>query len=705
MNARALSTIRRLILPVFGLLILSAPARGSEVAPSLDPSKRISQYVLDVWKTEDGLPSNQIRAISQTPEGYLWLTTPAGLARFDGIDFRVFNMESTPVFASENFGPMALGADGSLWIGSLGAGLYRYQAGRFVRYTTNRDLGNSVTALVTDRTGTLWVATQDGLYRFADGGLQPVEIPGDRPIGITALAEDPAGDLWIATRSQQVRIFRRRDGEVQPELAELSAEIDLASQIHRTAEGLLWLGTSQGLYQVDGSAVTRYTQREGLAFDVVRQLYEDRGGSLWVGTDDGLNRIRGGRIESFTTADGLPDGRLRSLFEDREGNLWLGSYSGGLVRLKEGAVTAYTVGEGLAHNFVWSVVEDGDKNLWIGTSRGLNRMVRSAHEPAIVPVLPEVGSSVVFSVLLDTEGATWAGTTRGLVRSSPAGLRRYTEADGLSNDLVKVVYEDPRAPGTIWVGTQNGLNRYRNEAVTAITGVPGTVHDILRAHSGSLWVTTATGLFRLVGEDSTSYTTADGLLSNSFRSLYEDDAGTLWIGSHGGGLVRYREGEFTSFTARSGLLTNDVWSILEDYAGRLWLSNDSGIQRLAKQDLESYAAGRLASLPVRRYGKADGMKNIECNSQDAPAGWESADGALWFATMRGVVAIDPRRDARPSPAPSVVIEGFTVDGAVLDPQTVLDQQTVLDEQTLANPQAEVRLQPEDRDLEIRYTAL
>ncbi|MEM7585795.1 MAG: two-component regulator propeller domain-containing protein [Acidobacteriota bacterium] len=667
-------------------------------APPLDPAKRISQYVLDVWNTQDGLPSNTIRGIAQTADGYLWLTTPGGLVRFNGLDFQTFDTSNTPAFLSENFGPLTTGPDGSLWIGSLGAGLYRFREGAVTHIMAQRDLANSINALHIDSAGVLWVATEDGLYRLGGGVLQEVELPGDPPISVIALAEDTTGAIWASTRFQETLLVQIEGDQVvpTPSPAPLLGPI---YALHHEPAGL-WIATSQGLARADERGVATYTRAQGLAFNVVRSLYRDRGDSLWIGTDNGLNRVRDGRFESLRTDDGLPDGRLRCIFEDREGSLWIGTYAGGLVRLKEGSITSYAQSEGMAANIVWSISEDPDKNLWIGTSGGVNRLTPQE----TLPPLPGLDDTIVFSARVSADGELWAGTLRGLVQWNADGGRRFTTREGLWHDLVKAVYPDPQAPGDVWVGTQSGLNLYRDGAIHRIERVVGTVHDLLRDRSNALWVTTESGLFRLDGSvlsgerspghvasitaiEPTVFTMADGLLSNSFRSLYEDAAGTLWIGSYGGGLIRYRNEAFASLTARDGLLTSNVWGILEDDHANLWLSNDDGIQRIAKRDIERYLEDRSRPLPVQRFGLGDGMKNIECNSQGAPAAWRGSDGRLWFPTMRGAVAIDPGRSRRQPAVLSTVIESVRVEG-----KSLLLSDSVI-------------LQPDQRDIAIRYAAI
>jgi signal transduction histidine kinase len=175
----------------------------------------------------------------------------------------------------------------------------------------------------------------------------------------------------------------------------------------------------------------------------------------------------------------------------------------------------------------------------------------------------------------------------------------------------------------------------------------------------------------------------DGLASNHVLSFYEDSAGALWIGTHGGGLTRFKDGRLASIGTEHGLYNNVVFKIVED-GGNLWMSCNKGIFRASLKDLNAVADGRLERVPSFAYGVADGMLTRECNGAQ-PAGWKAGDGTIWFATAKGVVIVDPRRGNMQ--APLVSIEEVTVDR----------------EPVAAAPA--VRLQPGQRNLEIRYTGL
>ena len=669
---------------------LLAPWTLRAQAP-VESAKRITQYVLDVWQLDDGLPSNHIEDILQTGDGFLWLATQGGLVRFDGVRFRVFNKENTPAFESDDFGRLAEGPDGSLWAGSRGTGLYRLRAGRWSVHRAASPAGNDVRALLFDREGTLWVGTLAGLYRLRQGELSPVDTP--EPLAgayVRTLHEDGSGNLWIGTLGHG--LLRRRAGEI----GRWPSDQELASQritaVHSDRQGILWIGTAAGLHRVADDRVTLYTEADGLATADVRRLFEDRSGSLWIATNRGLSRLSGDRFETFGEVDGLTDTRLRSLFEDRERNLWTGSYGGGLSRLRDGPITAFTAREGLSGNRIRSIFGDPEGNLWIGMlgGGGIDRLANDATVTSFAPA-EAFPSTVAWSILEDRSGVLWVGTNHGLLRYSAGKLRRYTTEHGLSGDRIRVVYEDPEEPGTLWLGTiGDGVNRFRDGAITAYGVAEGLSHGnvrwIQRDRGGDLWIGTESGLNRFENGGFAVFTTGDGLSSNAMRSVYQAADDTLWLGTRGGGLMRYRDGDFTAYGTREGLPYDDVWWILEDDRGHLWLSSDEGITRVRKLDLDAYDQGRLASIPARVYGLADGMKVVECNGAGYPSGWKMADGTLWFPTMGGVVRVDPDWGQHRAPPP-VYVDSFVADQTPVDPGTM------------------AVLPPGHGDLELHYTAL
>lgn len=647
------------------LLIFGAPR-----AFGLDPAKAVTQYVNEVWQTEQGLPQNTIQAICQTRDGYLWLGTQEGLARFDGVRFSVFDKSNTPELTQNIILALREDRQGSLWVGVQGGGLLRLKEGRFTAFTRKDGLASDrVRALYVDHEGAVWIGTTGGgVSRFRDGRFTTFTTKnGLSNDQVVAISEDRTGNLWIGTYGGGLNRFR--DGTFTTFGKKDGLSGDQVSSILADREGNLWIGTFDGgVDRLRDGRFTAFTTRDGLSNDEVWSLLEDADGNLWIGTADGLSRFRDGRFTALTKENGLSNSSVASVYEDRERSLWIGTDLGGLNRLRDGKVTTFGTTEGLSNDVVRSVYEDRQGILWIGTDGGgLNRF-KDGRFTAITTT-DGLSNDHVVSIFEDRGGTLWVGTLGGgLNRLSPAGgIAVFTTKQGLSGNDVMSIHEDRK--GTLWVGTDGGLNRFHDGRFTVFTTKDGLSDDrvkwIHEDPDGGLWIGTTEGLNRFKDGKFTSFTTKDGLSDDRIAALQQDPDGTLWIGTAGGGLDRLRKGVFIAITAKAGLYDDRVFATLEDGQGNLWMSCNRGIYRASKKDLNAVADGKSARIASASYGTADGMRSRECNGESQPAGWKTRDGRLWFPTIKGIAVIDPARLPLNALPPPVVLEEVMADGKLL----------------------------------------
>jgi signal transduction histidine kinase/ligand-binding sensor domain-containing protein/DNA-binding response OmpR family regulator/HPt (histidine-containing phosphotransfer) domain-containing protein len=641
-------------------------------APCLDPAQPVSQYKYEVWTTDDGLPQNSVNSIHQTRDGYLWIGTYEGLARFDGVSFRVFNRTNTSNLRSNSVARIVEDSKGRLWVAFWArGGLAQLEHGVVERVWTNDDglLSNQVWDVAEDHDGVIWIATEGGLNRLeGDTVTSPTALAGLDGMSITRLLVDRDNVLWIATDGGGIGFLR--DGLLTIYTTSDGLGSDRVKVLCEDPAGGLWVGTHGGLSHLRDGVISTYTTADGLLDDYIRALHIDRHGALWIGSygaRGGVTRLLDSRFDAFSLGDGLTNGYVRCIEEDREGSLWFGT-NRGLNQLKDGKFTTLTRRHGLGGEYVRVIVEDHRGDLWMGTDGGgVSRLT----EQGFVTLDDQQGllGNSVRSLAVGIDGEVWIGAYGvGLNRYQDGTLSSFTSADGLPSPWIRSLCSD--RDGTLWIGTEDsGLcqfsdGEFRVHPVTRELASP-YVSAVLEGRDGELWIGTPEGLYLLDGESLTPISLKEGAASIVVLALYQDEAGVVWIGTDGG-LCRYRDQRVVSIGSEFGMFEEAVFKVLEDDLGMMWLSTNNGIYRVSKEKLNAVCDGRAERVETERFGKADGMISTQCNGNSQPAGCKSRDGRLWFPTTDGTVVIQPDRLAINEVPPPVVVEGITVDGKTID---------------------------------------
>ena len=641
-----------------------------------------SPYRFDLWTADNGLPQNVIRGVCQTTDGYLWLATFNGLVRFDGVRFTVFDKSTSEGIKSNRFTFIFVDHNNDLWLGTEDSGITRYHRGTFTTFTSADGLANnSVRAIETDQQGHIFVLTAFSISQWQPAVSRFIKVTPQTPTVLYNPILWDQGGFW---GSQGLKLYFFVDGRFvnQPLPPSLSAE--LVFGVARDQEGTIWLETLDGRQfkrrkdhvewkpahevgrQVNlsyrdqhgsistfvvESRLTRYTiaasvsdQTEKISF---RSLFEDREGSLWLGSEgQGLYRLRRQFITVYSREQGLIDNDVYPIFQDHNGAIWIGAWQTGLSRFQGGNFTSYSTEDGLPSKLVTALAEDNIGNLWVAGHGGV-RALKGRHFRS-PPGLTIPDHAVTQAIHQDRSGTFWLGTSAGLIRYREGVSTRLTAKDGLAGDDVRVIVESVQ--GDLWIGGYGGLTRLSN------------------------------GQF-------TSWTKRDGLPDNTVRSIYIDHDDVVWIGTYDGGLGRLQNGRLTRYTVREGLFNNGVFQTLEDAHGNFWISCNRGIYRVSKRELNEFAAGRRTAVVSIRYGRIDGMLNVECNGGLWPAGIKARDGTLWFPTENGVAVINPETVPTNPRPPPVVIESALLDGTDLPTDRPLT------------------MPPRKENLEIHYTAL
>lgn len=632
-------------------------------------------YVVEVWQTEDGLPQNSITSIAQTPDGYLWLATFNGLARFDGDRFAIFDDHNTPALPSSSLIRLDLDNNGGLWIITRTGGLAQMANGRFRSFTAREGLpasGASVVGQALD--GRCWMLDrQGGLHRLRDGRFVPA--PGLENLGTGPLRDfrfDDEGDLWLL---QGRTLVQYREGRTLPLTNPDGRDVAAVDAFGPRAHGGFVLITSLGLQKYQRGKWEPGCVPCPNGMSNVTCLIEDRHGQVWVGTYGyGLfqyDSAAGWR--RFTAGNGLLHNAVRSVFEDRESNLWVGTDGGGLHRLKPRLFRSYEAKDGLTGRVVMSVSEGPGGVFWFGLNGGgVNRWEAGSFMALTQPPLLRTNDNV-YSILTDRTGVVWAGTYgRGLLYYREGRFESCLSEDGPLIGALRVLFED-RA-GVIWAGGSSGLWRIQAGRCKRVSFREGTsddeIHALAEDSNGGLYIgTDGGGLYRLHENRITRFTEREGLADNHVSCLYVEVNDTVWVGGSCGGLTRLHQGRLDRYSTHTGLPSNRISAILADDYGRLWFGSERGVFWVSRAELNEGATSRSKPVLCHQYSRSDGLSGIQCSRGVQPASCKARDGKLWFATVNGVLVVDPRNlPSNPLPPP-VVIEKVTLDDRVHDLQS------------------------------------
>lgn len=644
-------------------LLLAALAVPSPLL-AINPEKDISQYNHRIWLKKDGLPQNSAIALAQTPDGFIWVGTFEGLARFDGLSFKTYNPLNTPALEGKSMSSLHVTRDGTLWIGIDMAGLATMRKGVFRRISIAKPEDPlRVGGIYEDKTGRVWVATSMALIALRGDSVEKAYTMADglRTSYVYSMTEDSAGRFIVASGGELLVLDNDRFSPY-PDSRVQSLRIRV---VCGDREGGLWVGTfDDGVAHVTSGGIQRYRTAEGLASPAIMSLLLDSRGALWVGTmGGGVSRIYREKISTYTAKSGLSGDDVSPLLEDREGNLWVGLPTAGLNSFVEGKFTTFTTGSTGPQNFVYSLFQDRSGALLAGTgSREVMLFDKGRFVPHPLFPRPLKGFPAVFH--RDGGNRLWVGTT--------GGLYRYARGKETHFPLGFVAAIREAADGTLWFGSARGLFYFSGgrpvQYSAPFHGELADVRSIVQDERGRLWIGTRNlGLLRFTPPrdlaraektpppDLVWYAKGDGLGADWVTSLLLDPGGALWVTTAGGGICLVRNDRVINLTY-GGLPEDDLLMLVDDQRGSFWLSSNNGIFRVRRDDLEQYADGVRLSYPWTLFGMGAGMATDECNGAYESAGLRTRDGNVWFPTAAGAVMVNP--DSLPSNVvpPAVVLD-------------------------------------------------
>ncbi len=729
-------------------------------APAHTTPRASADYLVYVWSSEDGLPQNSVNCLAQTPDGYLWVgTRSGGLARFDGTRFVIFNPQTTPELKDVEFETLSVDSRGTLWITAGNESAASLIGGKFhlVRERTAEPRWHPLQLVVEDSNAVYLASFHYAVFRVPRSGAaneaERIELEPHPPTPLPpqfVLGRDNA--LWYITESHQVARL-----PLSGPSARRCMVLGLPSPARVMAKdsaGELWLATEQQFGVMTFAGFTERTPTNGPAPRELRQMIAATDGGLWLWDGARLKKMSHGQwtlsVEEFrpngnnqplrffadsqgglwaieygaglwhvrsdgtaallTREAGLPSRFITCWLEDNEGDIWIGTKEAGLARIRLRQFKHFTAADGIPGDVAQSVCEDAQGTIWVGTATG--GLARKAGEKFVPVLLTPNPNPPIESVTVcpDAANGIWIGTLQGSVfrflnndvRCVNNDVALSFPMERLRDHVANAMMQDSR--GRVWFCNGSGAYYFQDGRMTVFGGDRGFVENIgVRALAegppGTLWFGTEPGdLWRSVNDKPTRFH-PPAEWPNARVSALLPDAGGVWVGTLGGGLLRFENGAFRRITTQQGLPDNSITQLLDDDDGNLWAGTYAGLFRASKTDLKKLAAGAVDEIAFSLHGRYDGLPAQAYSGWFQPSCWRGRDGRLWFTTVKGVVAVNPRDLVANRLPPPVVIEEMRVDGVPHEFKTSANAQ----ESSSTNRPLSIR--PGRHYIEFRFTGI
>jgi ligand-binding sensor domain-containing protein/signal transduction histidine kinase len=630
------------------------------LAVASDGRARGDDFVQQTWKTDEGLPHSIVNQVCQDKTGHLWIATGAGLARFDGREFKRHVTPRSLQHGGINVRDIAVESDTCLIAVVASGKVLRFEQGAFSPHPISAALGeNQARRVFVARNGVVWLGSGEGMVlRWANGEAQMLgeaDGLGDRRSRLW-FAEDASGRLWIAAGSF---LGWYADGKLTRHPT-LQAGVFAVSS---SRSGGAWVIADGRLLRLsdDGLTATVLVAEPPWvkANAAVWQLLEDSRGDVWISSvHRGLTRWRDGVL----TPVAAPFDTVHALFEDNEGNIWTGTDGDGLSVLKPKPFRWYNRETGLPEIITRAVCSDASGHVWFANVKG--GLILKRGPEILLPAGAWAGVEA-YAVHPDREGSLWVGTDEG-VFIRPA----KNHADVLKPDIpiksIRVFY--PARDGAMWIASnRNDVGFWRDGAFHFVSAPerfpPSTLNAIREDADGTIWLGGSTGtLFRHADKRLVPVAPQDGLPPVPIHALCVDRAGVLWVGTANGLLMRDGD-RFVRLSEADGLPDSMILQLVEDDRGHLWFGTRGGYFHVSAEKLRQRALGSTEPVSPATLGRDDGLAGVLPIATSQPSAWKDESGLLWFTTHQGVLSIDPGKLRSAPPAPSVLIDEVLIDGA------------------------------------------
>jgi diguanylate cyclase (GGDEF)-like protein len=619
------------------------------------------------------LPQISVTAMVQDANGFLWLGTQSGLARFDGVNFKVYNTANTATLSSNLITALHLDQQQRLWVGTVN-GLMRFEHNQFSRLD-QQPLTGAVTGFAELSDGTMFIGSTQ-LYQWQEQQAQLLEVTAH--IGPVFQLYQQHDTVWIGSKNGFGTLSATEyQWHATPEHLAALQITDIAMQGRN-----LYLGTTLGLFSWQQGQWQSIELPQQPLNTRIELLYLDPQQNLWLATYDKLYKMQQGHIVEADFAYGINGDYvwIENMLQDKHGNIWLGSRSHGLKRLRRPPTQRFSKEQGIPDPYTWAVLP-WQQHLLVGTSAGLSLLQYGRFQPLTAnDYLP---NRFVYSLLRDTEQRLWVGTRGGLSLLDGRTLAWQRNFDVISHLIVTSLAQEK---DLIWVGTSGGLYYLQHDELRQDTLPPGLqqakVRFVLADSQQRLWVGTENGLFLREGNN---FGPVENMpLAHSFITTIKQFAdGNILIGSFDQGFVLGQPGNWRLFNQQAGLPGNGVThtELIED---QLLISNLQGFYRISYPELLQGNIARAYVLVDDRKPEAVTDSHRCCNGAGSSKGTVH-QGRVWYPTLDGVVSLPLQQLIQHGPIPEPVVESLSTNDQLYRGSNV-------------------RLTPEQRDWHFRFTA-
>ena len=647
---------------IFFSLVLGAYAQFSE----------LDNYVTRTWTSSDGLPSNTISDVIQSPDGFMYFGSYEALVRFDGYEFETINKYSNKNYSFISARSIFQDSQGNIWVGSNDEGVQKIGKDTTSSYSTDNGLpNNSIRAFAEDKSHNIWIGTASGIVYITPGNMIVTpKINGEHEqdfVLVSQLYKDTADKIWMVTSANR-GLYYYSDGAFQ-RFTQLDDLGDFTvSCIQQDPTGDFWIGLSEkGIIKFSNGKITHIESGTFLDTTPVYDIYFDKYGTIWFGTQKGIVICNNGSYTTYGGSKSIMNSTINCLFEDREGNLWVSTDSEGIGKISPGKFSMTLLNTG-----VNAICEDKNGNVWVGTDEGL-QCYKDGETRVENEATKFCSNTRIRHIALAQNGDLLVNcyTAPAQVRVTSKGIVKWTIDDGIAGNKTRVSLEAKN--GDLYVGTTTGLSVISKDGtIKNFTSADGFVNEyIMCLHedsAGNIWVgTDGDGVYIIKNNKLVQkFSASTGLAGNVVFKITNDKDGAFWICTGTGiSLLRtditnnFSDTTIFNYTSENGLQSDSIFQMIPDISGTVWMVSNRGITSAPYSSFYEIEKGERTNLNIKTYTQNDGLKSSGANS--TALSMLDSHGRVWFTMTDGFALYDPLKVRNKNVMPLVQILNVKVD--------------------------------------------